>query len=369
MKIGIDATGLGGSKTGTSVYLAEILRVWNRDTSIAHEFIVFASNKAISHMSEIGLDHRFRFVAAPDNRYLRTLWQQTVMPWKILRLGIQVHWGTGFVLPLASAKPMVLTVHDLSFQLFPGVHERIKRHYFPAIIKAGVAKARAVIAVSESTRSDLSRLIPASQGKTTTTLLAARHLEETPGDRGSRTEKRADRDYVLFVGTLEPRKNLSRLISAWQSLAPSTRGKTRLIVVGATGWLVDELVGRLNDIDSVEFRGHVSDAELAHLLHGAAAFLYPSLYEGFGLPVVEAMAQGIPVLTSDVGATREVAGGAAVLVDPSSVPDIGAGLTRLLTEPALRVSLCAAGKQRAASFSWERTGRKTLAIIERVAQQ
>lgn len=368
MRISIDATGLGGPKTGTSVYLAETLSVWNQDPAIDHEFVIFTSDKAWSHLAGLGLDRRFRFVQAPGHRHVRALWQQVVMPWYIARLGVDVHWGAGFVLPLISGTPMVLTVYDLTFQLFPEVHERIKRYYFPFMIEAAIGKAFAVIAISESTRADLHRLMPASRGKTTVTLLAARSVGRPEGSQAVEEERADSGDYILFVGTVEPRKNLSRLVAAWQSLDAEIRGKTCLVIAGATGWLVDELIARMRLTDAIEFRGQVSDAELASLMRGATALVYPSIYEGFGLPVIEAMAMGVPVLTSNVGATREIAEGAAILVDPTSMHDIRAGLARLLKEPKLREHLASLGKERAATFSWARTARKTLAIIEQAGQ-
>jgi glycosyltransferase involved in cell wall biosynthesis len=367
VKISIDATGLGSAKTGTAVYLAEILKAWNKESTIDHEFFIFSNANARKNFSEIGLDNRFQFLSAPSHRYLRVLWQQIVMPLHIRRIGIDVHWGAGFVLPLLSVKPMVVTVHDLTFQLFPAMHEHIKRYYFPAIIKAAVRKARTVITISESTRQDLYRLIPLSRGKSVVTLLAARNMRSSElmldPDRG----RIYDNAYILFVGTVEPRKNLARLISAWKLLDASARSGVRLIIVGATGWLVDALVGHLMSTDTIEFRGHVEDAELARLLRGAMAFVYPSLYEGFGLPVVEAMSLGIPVLTSNIGATREVAEGAAILVDPTSEEDIRAGLATLIGDPGLRQSLATLGRRRAASFSWARTAEQTLELIEQAA--
>lgn len=364
MRISIDATGLGGPKTGTSVYLAEILAAWNRNRLVDHEFLIFATPRAHTHLVGLELDNRFRFISAPDSRAIRMLWQQTVMPWHISRSRVDVHWGTAFVLPLLSKKPMVVTVHDLTFQLFPAVHERVKRYYFPAMIKAAVSKARYVVAVSESTRADLCRLLPKSREKTTVTLLAARRFasrarpSESPYGAGG---------YVLFVGTVEPRKNLERLIAAWQAIDRRERGDARLVIVGATGWLVDAMLSRSLVQDSVEFKGFVEDEDLADLMQGAMVFVYPSLYEGFGLPVLEAMAQGIPVLTSDVGATREVADAAALLVDPSSTASIRDGLARLLNDTALRRDLARLGVERAASFSWERTAADTLAVLEKAA--
>lgn len=368
MRIGIDATGLGGPKTGTAVYVAEILSAWNRDRTIGHDFVVFASPKALEHLSTLNLDRRFRFIKAPDNRYVRTLWQQSVMAWQVEKLKVDVHWGSAFVIPLLSTRPMVVTVHDLTFLLFPSVHEWIKRYYFPAIIRAAVNKARYVLAVSESTRNDLHRLLPASRGKTVVTLLAARGL---PADRPrALTQDHVNNrggHYVLFVGTVEPRKNLERLIAAWRSVAPRDKGDTRLVIVGATGWLVDNMLSRFSSEDAIEFKGFVGDDDLARLMRRAMALVYPSLYEGFGLPVLEAMALGIPVLTSNIGATRELADGAALLVDPSSIPSIREGLSRLLKDEVLRRQLSQSGFERATFFSWERTAAETLAVIERAA--
>ncbi|WP_445778838.1 glycosyltransferase family 4 protein [Shewanella sp.] len=369
MKISLDATGLGGPKTGTAVYLAEILNIWNQDPSVVHEFIIFASKNTLEHLSGLSLDCRFRFVSAPSQRQLRVLWQQIVMPLHIARFKVDLHWGAGFVLPLLSTKPMVVTVHDLTFQLFPAVHERIKRFYFPLMIKAAVVKARTVISISESTHCDLHRLIPASRGKSVVTLLAARRIHPSNLISRASNGQGSSGDYVLFVGTVEPRKNLTRLIRAWKSMDASARSNVRLIIVGATGWLVDAQVANLKAIDAIEFRGHVDDAELVGLLQGAIAFVYPSLYEGFGLPVVEAMSLGIPVLTSDIGATREVAQGAAVLVDPTSEDNIREGLARLIGDPSLRQSLATLGRERAASFSWARTAGQTLEVLEKAANE
>jgi glycosyltransferase involved in cell wall biosynthesis len=347
------------------VYLVEILNVWNRTTA-AHEFVIIASDHAKAHFDGLGLDSRFRFVRAPASRARRVLWQQVAMPALLAKLRVDVHWGAGFVLPLLSRRRMVLSVHDLTFQLFPEVHELVKRYYFPAVIKASVRKARTIIAISESTRKDLHELIPGSRGKTIVTLLAARSLAEAalPTQNGSAQDTE---DFFLFVGTVEPRKNLSRLIAAWNAVDPQLRGRTRLLVVGAAGWMVGEVLHRLDAEDSIRFLGHVDDAQLSRLLSKAKAFLYPSLYEGFGLPVVEAMAAGVPVLTSNVGATREIAEGAAILVDPTDERDLRAGLERLLTDAELRSSLSRLGRSRASEFSWDSTAHRTLEAIEQAA--
>ncbi len=363
MKIGIDASGLGETKTGTAVYLSEILAVWNSDKLIDHEFIIFTSSKSRHHFTLLNLDQRFQLVQAPNNKQLRAFWQQTVLALQIKKLSLDVHWGAGFVLPFFCDTPTVVSIYDLTFQLFPEVHERIKRFYFPAMIRAAVHQAKVVIAISETTRNDLHRLLPNSRNKTVVTLLAARQINQqgaTPFENSNGTHQ-----YILFTGTVEPRKNLERLIAAWRSISAKDQNGVKLVIVGAKGWLVEALMEQSLNDTSTEFRGFVDDDGLSDLMRKAMAFVYPSLYEGFGLPVLEAMALGIPVLTSNIGATKEIAEGAALLIDPSSTDSIRSGLLRLLKDAQLRESLSQKGKERAALFSWTKTSSETLSIIEK----
>ncbi len=365
LRIAIDTTGLGGVKTGTGVYLTEILQSWNACPDIHHEFIIFSSPKTSGYLQTLGLDQRFRFIPAPDSRPLRILWQQAVLPRHLARLDIDVHWGCGFTLPILSSRPMVVTIYDLTFQLYPEVHERLKRYYFPKMIAAAVKKARRVVAISETTRQDIFRLLPASRGKTDVTLLAPRVLPAAaspPAATGS--------DYMICLGTLEPRKNLPRLLEAWLSINDDDRKGIKLVVVGVRGWMVDEVLSKYgNAKNSIIFTGFVDDATLRGLFRGALALVYPSIYEGFGLPVVEAMAEGVPVLTSNIGATREIAEGAALLVDPYSISSIREGLCQIVRDRDLRSRLSALGRNRAAQFSWQTTANQTLAILEEAATQ
>ncbi|WP_114971909.1 glycosyltransferase family 4 protein [Rhodoferax ferrireducens] len=369
MKISIDATGLGGVKTGTAVYLTEILQVWNQSPDIDHNFFIFASPKTSGYLNTLGLDSRFSFIDAPDSRLMRVFWQQLLMPWHLWRLGINVHWGCGFVLPLLSRRRMVVTIYDLTFQLFPAVHERVKRYYFPLMISAAVRKAKRVIAISETTRNDLHQLLPASVGKTEVTLLAPRTLPSTDAGLDSIFDTLAGgRGYVICLGTLEPRKNLRRLFDAWLDIDKDDRLGIKLVVVGVRGWMMGQVTSRNQEADdSVVFTGFLEDADLSLLLGGALALAYPSLYEGFGLPVLEAMSQGVPVLTSNTGATQEISGGAALLVDATDVLAIKDALLRLLKDGELRERLSVLGIAHAARYSWTQTARQTLAVLEQAA--
>lgn len=368
MKISIDATGLGGVKTGTAVYLTEILQVWNQCPDIAHDFFIFASPKTSGYLKTLGLDSRFSFIDAPDSRSMRIFWQQLVMPWHLWRLGINVHWGCGFVLPLLSGRQMVVTIYDLTFQLFPAVHERVKRYYFPLMISAAVRKAKRVIAISETTRNDLHRLLPASLGKTEVTLLAPRALPCTGAGAESISDALAGSSYVICLGTLEPRKNLLRLFDAWLDINQADRPGIKLVVVGVRGWMMEQVTSLHHEADdSVVFTGFLEDADLNQLLCGALALAYPSLYEGFGLPVLEAMSQGVPVLTSNIGATREISGAAALLVDATDVLAIKSALLQLLKDGELRERMSVLGKAHAARYSWKQTARLTLNVLEQAA--
>lgn len=363
MKITIDATGLSRHKTGTVTYLVEILAQWNSDRTIAHDFVVFCTIQTRHHFDDLQLDKRFLLSIVPVRKLIQMMWQQTLLPLFLLRHKVDVHWGPGFVLPLLGVCPMVVTIHDMTFDLFPESHEPIKRLYFPFMIRRAVKRANKVLVDSESTANDLDRLIPGSAEKTVVAHLAARTLSVKRVSpnldvHSPSQENPTSGPYVLFIGTLEPRKNLYRLLQAWKQLSVDARFEYRLIVVGVKGWMVEQLEQQGND--NVEFVGHVPDHHLQAYLRGASCFVYPSLYEGFGLPVIEAMAAGIPVLTSNVGATREIARDAAVLVDPMSAKGIEDGLRKLLTDPNLRQQMSEAGIKRAGEFSWEVTSKLTL---------
>jgi glycosyltransferase involved in cell wall biosynthesis len=363
MRISIDATGLGRAKTGTAVYIEEILKAWADDPDFDDRVLVLATDYGRKHLQSLENRKNIVFTGAPVNRMARIAWQQTALPLLLRREKIDVHWGAGFVLPLLSSTPMVVTIFDLTFQILPDVHERVKRWYFPAMIKASVAKANRILAISQAAAGDLERLYPAAAGKIQTTLLAPRKFEIRGPARepGGATHPAGLR--FLFVGTIEPRKNLKRLIEAWIGIPPEQRAGAELRIVGATGWMVRELVESGKNLEGVSWLGPVSDSELALEYSRAQVFAYPSLYEGFGLPVVEAMSMGLPVLTGNTGATREIATGAALLVDPWSVDSISGGLLRMISDSALRSSLAEAGLKRAGEMSWTATAAETLQAI------
>jgi glycosyltransferase involved in cell wall biosynthesis len=244
--------------------------------------------------------------------------------------------------PVSTSIPLVVTVLDLAVLRHPGMFNQWSRRYSRFAVPRVVQAAAAVITISEFTRQEVIEVLGTSPEKVHAIPIAVEEPFTPDGPR-------AEGDYVLSVGTLEPRKNLARVVEAAQRVGAELR------VVGAEGWGGVEVDGWV---------GRVSDEELAALYRGARCLVYPSLYEGFGLPVLEAMACGTPVVTSGGGATEEVAGAAAVLVDPLDVDAIVAGVTEAL---ARGEELRAKGLERAKAFSWDRVAGETWAVYEQVA--
>jgi glycosyltransferase involved in cell wall biosynthesis len=263
-----------------------------------------------------------------------------------------------FELPLGTHKQSVVVIHDLTAALFPeqrgvAVSQRLMKH-----LTRAVTKASAVICVSQNTRADLLRLIKLDKQRVFVTPLAA--------DPIFKPRKNNEQQVILAVGTIEPRKNLDRVIQAYADLTPEIRNQYRLVIVGALGWQFDQVFAVLNETglrDQIEFVGHVTDDELMGWYNRAVVFVYPSLYEGFGLPPLEAMSCGVPVITSNVSALPEVVGEAAILVDPMSTKAITQALADVLTQPKLASKLREAGLQQAKLFSWPQAARQTLDII------
>jgi glycosyltransferase involved in cell wall biosynthesis len=243
--------------------------------------------------------------------------------------------------------PLVVTVHDLAVLRHPEAFNRWTRIYSPRVVPGVLRAAQRVIAVSEFTRRELVELLGVPDRK-------IRVVPNAVGDEFTSEGPAADGDYVLAVGTLEPRKNLDRLVDAVR------RTDRELRVVGARGWGGIEVKG-----NGVRWLGEVDDAELARLYRGATCVAYPSLYEGFGIPILEAMACGAPVVTTRGTAMEEVADGAAVLVDARDPVEIAAGIERAAAE---RETLVARGLERARAFRWDAVAAATVEVYREAAE-
>lgn len=300
--------------------------------------------------------------------------------WTHVRLALEVAirppdvlFVPSHVLPLWTRPPGAVTVHDLGYLYFPEAHPPRQRWYLDWSTRHNARTARVVIGDSDATRQDLiarygvppSKIVVAYPGSnpdlapvTDPAIIAA--VKRRYGVQG---------DYFLHVGTLQPRKNLARLIQAYANLQTATQ--VQLVLAGKKGWLYDDLfrqVRRLGLEGRVHFIGYVDDADKAALLSGALAYVFPSLYEGFGFPALEAQACDTPLICADSSSLPEVAGDAALLVHPTDVDGLAHAMARLLTDAALRADLVARGRRNRQRFSWRACAETVMAALEAAIQ-
>jgi glycosyltransferase involved in cell wall biosynthesis len=323
---------------------------------------------------------RARRVPASEFPFKRGYSRKCILPWaRRLKTMLwtrvnwpPIEWACGEIdvahgmfhdCPATRRARRIATIHDLSFLLLPHTHtpETILRQ--TRLVRHAAARADALIAVSESCRAELIEHLDVAGERVHVVpggIVPAEFDGELDAD-GLQTLKNAlglDGPYWLHLGTIEPRKNLPRLLEAYALLRERRADVPRLVLIGARGWLSDatfEALHRFRRHDDIVYGGYRNREETVLLLRGAAACVYPSLYEGFGLPVLEAMAAGTPVLTSTAGAVTEVAGGTCLHVDATEPEAIAGGLARLLDEPAEARARAAAARERAMSMTWDQS--------------
>ncbi len=296
----------------------------------------------------------------------RILWEQTRLA--ALTRELELLHGLAFAAPVVAACPTIVTVHDLSFLRFPAAFRPLNRWYLSWVTRASVGRAARVIAVSESTRRDVIALcgIPPERVVTIPNGVTEDFSPASPLDSAAfRRQRGLPAHYILFLGTLEPRKNLLCLLEAYASWRRRQAGTAKLVIAGGKGWYYERIFARVGELGlagEVIFPGYVPARELPWWYRAADAFVYPSMFEGFGLPVLEAMACGTPTITSTALALADVAGGAALLVDPTNTEALADAIGRVMGDPATAEALRLAGPCQAARYSWTRTAAATVSL-------
>jgi len=340
LRVLIDGRPLVGNRTGIGVHTAEIARRLGVDPPP-----LIAAHAPIEDRTGI---ERCQFRV--DRYPFGLLWQQLAMP----RIEADVVWGPHGTLPLTSRRPAVVSLHDFTSITMPGRHLLRTILSFNLFIGRSLELADRIAAVSRAVADEAVRGFGVPPGKIE---IVPNGVDEffSPGDEG-----RQEGDYALSVGTLEPRKGVDDLISVWQSLPPS---RPRLILCGDPGWKT-----RYRSIEGVEVTGFVSRERLRDLYRSAKIFIYPSRYEGFGIPPLEAMACGAPVIATRTGAIADYAEGAALLVDPASPSQLREAIIRLLGDRALRESLRGLGAARALGYRWDESARRMTELLAGAAR-
>lgn len=373
MRVGISAyllhAGSSYRAAGVSSYVRQLLTHLPR-VRPDHSYIAFHGRDApqLSGVQSV-------LSAVPTDRPpARVAWEQLALPLQAKGHRVDVLHGTVNVLPLLLRTPTVVTVHDLSFMRYPDRFLPAKVAYLRVAVATSVRRAGHVIAVSEHTRHDVLDLLGASADRISVVhqgVDCSFHLMSEKERERFRRRTWGGRPYLLHVGTLEPRKNLDLLIRAFSEVRRKLGIPHALALVGGRGWMSDSLatlIAKLGLEEDVRLVGFVPAEELPLWYNCADLFAYPSAYEGFGLPVLEAMACGLPAITSASSALQELAGGACLMVEPDSEEALQEAMAQLLQKADLREQMREAGLHRARQFSWAETARKTVQVYERVAE-
>lgn len=373
MRIGIDGLPLLTPLTGVGHYTLELARAL---ASIAptDEFELIsprppspAAAEKLNHATPANL----RWIQSKKWR-LNRYWWGAGLPLHLRQSSLDLFHGTNFEIPFWDKRPAVLSVHDLSSLLHPEKHEqrlaRRARRRLPLMVKS----AAMIITPTQSVKRELCEHLGVDSGKVAVTPEAPRSVFKRM-ERAKTLETRRRLgirdDFILFVGTIEPRKNLLTLARAFDEILRKTPLCPQLVIAGNRGWLMNDLFLFIKEAglkDHVCFTGYLDDEDLRALYSSCSVFVYPSLYEGFGLPPLEAMACGAPVITSRVPAIMETVETAACLVDPANTQELASAIVRLLEDPGAREQLSMLGAQQVRNFTWERTASLTLEVYKKV---
>jgi len=373
MRIGIDATALPPQPVGAGNYIIQLIRALAAQKS-NHDFIVFAQPSG-QNMIALPEGSSIEWVIVEERSPgSRLIWEQVQFPKLINTSGVELLHSTHYTRPTRLPCKSVVTFHDMTFFLYPELHTWAKRIYFPQMMRLSASRADELITVSDSTRDDLIRVLGIDPKKVTTT-----HLGVNPGYKPIDDQKEKSRvaekyalpeKYVLYVGLVEPRKNLPVLINAFRRVIDE-EFNYKLILVGRYGWMYEQVLDQVKELDLenvVQFLGYVPQEDLPLVYNLASLFVYPTIYEGFGLPVLEAMACGVPVVTSDVSSLPEIVNEAGILTPVNDGDALFEAIVQGLEDHDLRQDLIRKGPERAATFSWTKTAQLTLQVYQQAMQ-
>ncbi|MBI3912988.1 MAG: glycosyltransferase family 4 protein [Chloroflexi bacterium] len=382
MRIGIDFTAASRERAGIGRYARELVRALS-SVDRANQYVLFVPRDAHPDLLRFNWSPNFSIRRAPLNeRWLAALWHRARVPLYIETFigSVDVFYSPDFLLPPTRARRALVTVHDLSYVRVPECFPAPLLRYLNRAVPRALRRADLILADAASTERDLIdvyRVAPAKIRVLYSAADARFRADISDADRARVRKKYALADpYILSVGTLQPRKNYVRLIRAFAHLTSNLQTPTsnpkgtfslQLLIVGGRGWMYDEIFQSIAELTlqtRVRVMDFVAEADLPALYAMAEAFVYPSLYEGFGIPILEAMACGAPVISSDRSSMPEAGGDAALYVDPYDVNALAAALARVLNDGALRDRMRAQGFEQARKFSWEKAADELRAYLE-----
>jgi glycosyltransferase involved in cell wall biosynthesis len=365
MRVGIDARLVYYSQAGIGQYILHLVNGLAR-VDQKTEYVLLQSRKDSTAILD-GANFRRVSLWTPSHHRL----ERYAMNVELVRLRLDVLHSPDFIPPHRPNCKSVITVHDLAFLLYPHFLTRESARYYGHIDQA-VRWTDQIVAVSESTKRDTIQHLGVPEDKITVVYEAANPIFRPVGRDQARQRVLERHDvagpFILFVSTIEPRKNVPTLVRAVAQLVECYKQDVQLVLAGGKGWLFEDafaIVDELKMGDRVRFLGRVSSEDLLYLYNAAEMLAHPAFYEGFGLPPLEAMACGLPVIVSNVASLPEVVGDAGLLVDPHDVDELTVSMWRVLTDSQLRAEMQSKGLRQSARFSWERAARETRTIYQR----
>ncbi len=378
MRIGIDFTSAARERAGIGRYARELIRAQSRLDRV-NEYRLLVPRDAHDELLAFEWPSNFSIVRAPfTERMLAVLWHRARVPLPVeLFIGrIDVFYSPDFLLPPTWARRKVVTVHDLSYVRLPGCFPAPLKRYLDRAVPRSLERADLVLADAESTKRDLLDIyrVPPERVEVLYSGVDTRFCSRVdPADHARvRAKYKLERPYLLSVSTVQPRKNYVRLIKAFARLITDLPSEICLVIAGGNGWMYEKVYRTVEELglqDRVSMLGFTPDEDLVSLYRMATLFVYPSLYEGFGLPVAEAMACGLPVVCSNASSLPEVGGEAVLYFDPCDVDAMANAIQRALVDEELRMGMRTKGWEQVKPFSWERAAEGLLESLQgRVGQ-
>lgn len=369
MRIMIDFTQIPLARTGVGVYADHLVEHLFAFLQPEDKLFLVVQSDEPKAAEWVRMCERVRIIAIPSslfrNRLMLLFFEQMALPLVAGRHRVDVLHSLHYTAPLFAGARRIVTIHDLTFLLFPELHTRARLLVMSRFLRAALRRADGLIYVSESTRRDADRLVPGRRGQAAVAPLGVENAQPVPEERVQSILLRlkVPRPFILNIGTIEPRKNVITLIRAFDGIAGRFPDLT-LVVAGKLGWKYNETLEAMRNsphAERIRSIGFISDEEKRALLQACDLFVYPSLYEGFGLPLLEGMAAGAPVVGSNISSMPEVVGEAGELVNPSDAAGLASTIADILSDPNRRARMREAGRRRAAMFTWEKTAEQTYA--------
>jgi len=372
MRIAIDAR-MGHTRVGIGAYVRGLLNGLAKIDKINNYYIIINKNKKENFVPVQDNFHKIYTGVTYSDYLRRDFWEQLYLPLILHRYKIDIYHGPNFVLPILANVKMIVTVYDLTLFTIPKIYTLLPRFRIKKLIKMSTRRSNIIIAGSNNSKKDIVSILKLPEDKVKVIYISVDKEYKPINDRNKmnlvKKKYKINGKFIIHVGSLKATKNIPRLIEAYSGLPVVILKKYLLVITGKKGWKYEEIhtaIKRLRLENNIIFTGFVDDNDLPLLINAASLLAFPSLYEGFGIPPLEAMACGTPVIASNASSIPEVVGDAALLFDPYNVEEITEAMYRALTDEQLRNKLRKRGFERVKQFSWEKAARETLKLYEEV---